>query len=175
MEKTYENSLLLKGRSNCSRFLKGLLWGSIGGFSGTIVMDLALMGSFSVFRLPALTCFLVIGNTFASFFSIQGMAMARAIQIGVVTHYVIGPLIGALFGMSVVRIKCLCVRTIKKCILLAILYVELISQPLLATSPLLLKMTVPVTLLWYGGSFLMHMLAGGVLGAVVTRGLRLDK
>ena len=175
MEKAIENSLNVKGRSPSNHFLKGLGWGLIGGLTGTIGMDMVLMGSFSAFGLPALTCFSIIGNTIASFFSVKGMEMARAIQIGVATHYFIGPLIGALFGMSAVRIKCLRVRSMKKCILLAVLFVELISQPLLATSPLLLKMTAPVTLLWYGGSFVMHMLAGGVLGAVVGRGLRLDK
>lgn len=173
MEKPYETSLIMKGRTTSNRFLKGLRWGLIGGLAGTIVTDLVLMGAFSAFGLPTLTCFMVIGNTFANFFSMQSIEMARAIQIGVVTHYVIGPLIGALFGMAVVRIKSLRVRTMKKSILLAIVYVELISQPLLATTPILLNMNGPVLLLWYGGSFLMHLIAAVVLGAVVGRGLPL--
>ncbi len=44
---------------------------------------------------------------------------------------------------------------------------------MLALTPILLKMTVPATLQWYGGSFVMHLMAGMVLGAVVGRGLRL--
>jgi NhaP-type Na+/H+ or K+/H+ antiporter len=65
------------------------------------------------------------------------------------------------------------VHTLKKSLLLGILYVEILSQPLLATTPILLKMTTPATLQWYAGSFVMHMIAGAVLGAVVGRGLRL--
>ena len=175
MERILGRNLSVISRLISINLLRGMNWGLIGGLAGTIVMDLFLVGAFSIAGLPALTCFMVIGNTFASFFSIQSIEMARTIQIGVVTHYVIGPLIGALYGMAMVCIKSLHVRTMKKCILLAILYVELISQPLLATTPILLKMTVSVTLLWYGGSFVMHLIPAVVLGMVVSSGLRVDK
>ena len=171
MERILETNISVTNHLTSVSILKGMNCGLIGGLTGTIVMDLFLMGAFTIAGLPALTCFLVIGNTFAGFFSIENIEMARAIQIGVLTHYVIGPLIGALFGMAVVRIKSLRVETMKKSILLAILYVELISQPLLATTPILLNMRGPVLLVWYGGSFLMHLIAAVVLGTVVYRGL----
>ena len=65
-------------------------------------------------------------------------------------------------------------NTLKKSVILAIIYVEILSQPMLATTPILLKMTVPATLEWYGGSFLVHLIVAVILGTVVSRGLRLE-
>ena len=73
-------------------------------------------------------------------------------------------------GSVVARVKALRVNTLKKSILLAILYVEILSQPILATTPILLKMTVPATLQWYGGSFVMHLIVAGSSGC--SRGSR---
>jgi hypothetical protein len=155
------------------RFSRGLGWGLIGGLAGTITMDVVLMGALSVMGSPALTCFSIVGDTVARFFSIQDLDMARAIQLGVLTHYLIGPLVGVIFGTLVARVEALQVNTLKRSIILAIIYVEILSQPLLAMTPILLKMTAPQILQWYGGSSVMHLIAGVVLGAVVGRGLRL--
>lgn len=172
MEKTLQGNGRMTGRITSTSFTRGLGWGLIGGLAGTLVMDLTLMGTLSALGSPALTCFSIVGNTVARFFSIQSMDLADAIQLGVATHYMVGPLVGAIFGMVVARVEALRVNTLKKSILLAILYVEILSQPLLATTPILLKMTVPVTLQWYGGSFVMHLMLAVVLGAVVGRGLQ---
>jgi hypothetical protein len=145
----------------------------IGGLAGTLVMDLVLMGALSALGSPALTCFSIVGSTVARFFSIQNVETARAIRMGIATHYVVGPVIGTIFGLVVTRVKALRVNSLKKSVLLGILYVEILSQPLLATTPILLKMTTPATLQWYGGSLVMHLMAGMVLGAVVGCGLRL--
>lgn len=173
MEKAFVGSSHVTGRNTSYRLWKGLGWGLIGGFTGTIVMDLCLMAAFYFARLPAFTCFSIIGNTISHFFSVKEASLANSILLGVLTHYLIGPLIGAMFGVLVTRVNALRVNTQQKTILLAILYVEVLSQPLLATSPILLKMTLPMTLLWYGGSFVMHFIAGAVMGTVVGRGLRL--
>lgn len=173
MEKTLEGTSHMTGRITFNRLMRGLGWGSIGGLAGTLIMDLVLMGALSAFGLPALTCFSIVGNTVARFFSMQTMEIGRAIQMGIATHYIVGPVIGAIYGMAVTRIKALRVHTLKKSILMAILYVEILSQPLLAMTPILLKMAVPATLQWYGGSFVMHLMAGAALGAVVGRGLQL--
>ena len=173
MERTLQGNARITGRINHISFSRGMGWGAIGGLAGTLTMDLVLMGALSAFGSPALTCFSIVGSTVARFFSMQSVEATRAIQMGVATHYVVGPVIGAIYGMAVARIKALRVHTLKKSLLAAILYVEVLSQPLLATTPILLKMAAPATLQWYGGSFLMHMIAGAVLGAVVGRGLRL--
>ena len=152
--------------------LSGLVWGLIGGFAGTMVMDLVLMGAFSALGSPATTCFSIVGNTVGRFFSLKGVDMARSIQLGILTHYLVGPLIGTIFGTIVARVERLRKSTLKKIILMAIVYVEILSQPLLATTPILLKMTVPATLEWYGGSCVVHMIVGVILGSVVGYGLR---
>jgi NhaP-type Na+/H+ or K+/H+ antiporter len=54
----------------------------------------------------------------------------------------------------------------------AILYVEILSQPILVTTPILLKMGTSATLQWYGGAFIMHLIMSIVLGVVVGYGLR---
>jgi hypothetical protein len=56
----------------------------------------------------------------------------------------------------------------KKGVALAILYIEVTSQPILATSPILLRMTAPETLQWFGVSAVMHLIWGVVLGIVVS-------
>jgi hypothetical protein len=173
MEKTLQDNMRMTGRITPISFSKGLWWGLIGGLAGTAIMDLALMGVLSTFGLPALTCFSIVGNTIARFFSIQDIEMERALQLGIETHYLVGPLVGAIFGVVVARVAALRVNTMKKSIILAILYVEILSQPLLAMTPILLKMTVPATLQWYVGSFFMHLIVAIILGTVVCRGLRL--
>ena len=173
MERTLQANARMTGRMAHTSLLRGLGWGLIGGLAGTMIMDLGIMGALSAVGLPALTCFSIVGNTVARFFSIQSMEMARTIQMGIATIHLVGPVIGAIFGMAVVRVEALRVNTLKKCILLAILCVEIMSQPLLATTPVLLKMTEPATLQWYGGSFIMHLLMAVVLGSIVGYGLRL--
>jgi hypothetical protein len=152
---------------------RGVGWGLLGGLAGTMAMDLSLIGALSALGLPALTCFSIVGDTVARFFSILGMQMAGGVPTGAAAHYLIGPVVGAIFGAAVARIDALRVSTLKKGVLLAILYVEILSQPILATAPLLLKMTAPETVQWFGGALGMHLICGIVLGAVVSYGLRL--
>ena len=173
MERTLQGITRTADRKPPISISRGLGWGLLGGLAGTLTMDLVLMGALSALGSPALTCFSIVGNTVARFFSIQGVEATRTILMGVATHYIVGPLIGAIYGTVVARVKALRVNTLKKSLLLAILYVEILSQPMLAMTPILLKMTLPETLQWYGGSFMMHLMAGAALGAVVGRGLRL--
>ena len=175
MEKTLEGTAHGTARNPSTSFLKGLGWGTIGGIAGTLAMDLALMAVLAAFGSPALTCFSIVGDTAAHFFSMQTVGMTGTILLGVATHYTVGPLIGAIFGLLVTRVKALRVHTRIKSILLGILYVEILSQPLLATTPILLKMSAAASLQWYAGSFIMHLIAGAVLGAVVGRGLQLAR
>jgi hypothetical protein len=151
---------------------RGIAWGLMGGLVGTMVMDLVLMGALSAAEMPVFTCFSMVGDTVARLFSMLGMGLAGGVPLGVAAHYLIGPLIGAIFGMAVTRFDAFRLSTLKKGIVLAVLYVEIVSQPILATTPILLKMTGPETWQWFGISFVMHMIWGGVLGVVVSHGLR---
>ncbi len=154
---------------------RGIGWGLVGGVTGTVVMDLVLMGALSVAGLPALTCFAIVGNTVARFLSGFGMETAGGVTAGVAAHYVVGPLFGVIYGAAVIRIAVFKTDTMQKAVLCAVLYAEILSQPILAMAPILLNMTVVTTLQWYGGSFVMHMLWGVVAGIVVDRGLKMKK
>jgi hypothetical protein len=138
---------------------------------GTMVMDIILMGGLSAAGLPALTCFSIVGDTAARFFSMLGIEMVGGIPVGAAAHYLIGPLVGAIFGAAVAQVKALRVDSLKKGVILAVLYVEILSQPLLVMTPLLLPMTATDTLQWFGVSFVMHLIYGVILGAVVSYGL----
>ena len=131
------------------------------------------MAALAAFGLPPTTCFSIVGDTAGRFFARLGFQVAGGVLPGVLTHYLIGPLVGAVFGVALVLINAWRGCTLKKVILLAVLYVEILAQPILATTPILLKMTAGETLQWFGGSFIMHFIFAVVLGVVVFYGLRL--
>jgi len=148
-------------------------WGLIGGLVGMLVVDLILMGALSTAGLSPMVCFSTVGNTAARFFLILGMDITGGVPAGVATHYLVGPVLGAIFGAGVAQIHALRASNLKKGVLLAVLYGEIVSQPLFAMMPILLKMTAYETLFWFIGSVAMHFIWGIVLGVVVGHGLRL--
>jgi hypothetical protein len=152
---------------------KGIGWGWIGGLVATLVMDLILMGVLPAIGLPAFTCFSIVGDTAARFFAILGIEMAGGIPLGVAAHYLIGPMVGVTFGIALVKVEVFRVNTLKKSLILAILYVEILSQPMLAATPILLMMTAAETLLWFCGSFVMHFIYGVVLGVMIIHGMQM--
>lgn len=170
MEQTLQGNSQAKHHNAHFALARGIGWGLTGGLAGTLVMDLVLMGALSTAGLPALTCFSIVGNTVARFFSILGIEITGGVLLGVATHYLVGPIVGAAFGATVAQIDALRVISLKKGIVLGVLYVEILSQPILATTPILLKMTALETLQWFGGSFVMHFLFGIVLGVIVRYG-----
>ncbi len=172
MEITLQGNPRARVQTTHVTLARGMGWGLRGGLAGTMVMDLILMGALSAAGLPALTCFSIVGSTAARFFSILGIEMAGGVLLGAAAHYLVGPVVGAIFGAAVAQVAALRVDTLKKGIVLAILYVEILSQPILATTPILLKMTTPETLQWFSVSFVMHLVYGIILGVVVRYGLR---
>lgn len=151
---------------------RGMVIGVIGGLVATIVMDLILVGMLSAVGMPAVVSFATIGDTAAGFFAMFGIAMADGVPLGAVMHYLLGLVLGGIFGAAVSQIAALQGGTMKKGVLLGILYIEVISQPIAATAPIILKMRAVETLQWFGVSFVMHLIWGVVLGLVVTYGLR---
>jgi len=172
METTLQGNPRARGHRTHVTLVRGMGWGLMGGLAGTMVMDFVLIGALSAAGLPALTCFSIVGNTVARFFSTLGIEMAGGVPLGAAAHYLIGPLVGAIFGAAVAQVAALRVDTLKKGIVLAILYVEILSQPILATTPILLKMTAHETLQWFSVSFVMHFVLAVVLGVIVSYGLR---
>ncbi len=173
METMFQGNLQAKRQSSLTTLAKGAGWGLIGGLAGTLLMDLLLIGGLFLAGLPVLTCFEIVGDTMARFFSLLGAEMEGSVAIGVATHYVIGPIIGIFFGAIVVLADRLRVDTRKKCMLVSILYVEILSQPLLAVAVVFLEMKWPVIAAWYGGAFVMHFILGVILALMVSHGLQL--
>jgi hypothetical protein len=151
---------------------KGIIWGLVGGLAGTIVMDVVLFGASLLIGLPAVVSFKTIGDTAARLFSMFGVEMAGGVPLGAAMHYLLGSVFGAIFGAAVFRYGALRANTTKKGIALSVLYIEILSQPILAASPILLKMTTSETLQWFGVSAVMHLIWGVVLGIAVSYGLR---
>jgi len=167
----------LEGNSQAREYIthttlvKGIGWGLIGGLVGTLVMDLILIGALSAVGLPAVISFSTIGDTAAGFFALIGIDIAGGFPLGAAVHYLLGLVLGAVFGAAVSRVDVLRTDTVKKGVVLAVVYIEVLSQPILATSPILLKMTASETLQWFGVSAAMHLIWGVVLGIVVSYGL----
>jgi hypothetical protein len=150
----------------------GIGWGLIGGLAATLAMDLILMGLLGILGLPPFTCFVLVGDTVARMLARLGIDLDGGIALGITAHYIIGPLMGGLFGAAVVSIRKIGMEPLKRGMVSAILFAEILSQPMLVLPPLLLEMTAADTLKWFGGSFCMHLLWGCVVGLVMNWGLR---
>ena len=174
METRLQSNVWAREHMTLVTLARGIGWGLMAGFVSTMVMDVVLMGTLSAIGRPAFTCFSLIGDTAGRLFSKLGTEITGGIPAGVAAHYLMGPIVGAIFGAAVVRIDAFRIDTLRKGVILAVLYVEILSQPILAATPLLLKMTVVATLKWFGGSFIMHLIWGTVTGAVVNYGLRFE-
>jgi hypothetical protein len=156
-------------RSNNTILAQAILFGSIGGVVGTFVMDLFGLALILALGGPASISFVIIGDAAAAFFSMLGIAIPGGTPLGAILHYLIGLVFGGILGVAVSRISILRVDSMKKGVALGILFVEIMSQPLLAVAAIVLKMTPSLTAQWFGVSFIMHLVYGGVLGAIVSR------
>ena len=162
----------MEGHAKCAPLARGIAWGFLGGLAGTMVMDILLTGALLVLRQPLLMCFSIVGDTVSRLLAMFGTQIAGGVPTGVVAHYVIGPLFGMLFGVVVTKLLALGDCSLLKVTIAAFVYVEILSQPILATTPILLRMETPATLQWFGGSFVMHLILSIVLGVIVGYGLR---
>src|SRR5512136_2579434 len=155
-----------------STFTRGIIVGLVGGLAGTIAMHVFGVGIFLVMGQPTSISFSIIGDAAASFFSRPGVELAGGAPLGIVVFYLLGLALGITFVALVSRIDALRLNSIKKGVGLGILYVEVLSVPLLATATLVLNMTAAATALWFGISVVKHLVYGAVMGAVVSYGLR---
>ncbi len=146
--------------------------GLFGGLAGTLVMELFLVGALSAVGMPAFTCLSFIGDTIAHLVAKFGIPLTGGVPTCLVVQYLIGAIFGVIFSTMRIKVNSLHVNSIKKGILHAVLYSEIISQPLLATTTLVLAMSLRDTLLWYGASLVMHFLYGVTLGVIMSYGLR---
>jgi hypothetical protein len=170
-EKKLPGNWLTKGRNTSVTLARGMQWGLIGGLAGTIAMDLVLVGGLSALGLPTYTCFLSIGSTVAHFFSLLGIKLSGSVMLGVAMFHLLGPVLSAIYGLAASQVGALQGITLKKNVVWAVLYAEVLSQLILTTMPILLKMSGAETVLWFAESFILHLTWGIVLGFVMHYGL----
>jgi hypothetical protein len=151
---------------------KAIVWGLIGGLVGTIIMDLVIVGFFYVVGMPVGLIYSFIGDVAGSFFSRIGIKLSGGVLLGALVHFFLGLGLGGLFGALVTRINAFKLNSLKKGLLLGIIYIEIASQPILVTAPLLVEMTGPDILQWYGLSTFMHLIYGLILGGMMRYGAR---
>jgi len=95
--------------------------------------------------------------------------MAGGVSLGLLVHYLTGLSLGGIFGAAASRRDILRLDAKKNCVGLGSLYTEIVSFPILATAPIILKMAAPNAAQWFGVSFVMHAVYGSVLALVVSR------
>ena len=171
MGKNLQDNWLAKERNTSVTLTRGMQWGLIGGLAGTMAMDLVLVGGLSALGLPTNTCFLSIGSTVAHFFSLLGIKLLGGVMLGVAMFHLLGPMLSAIYGLAVSQVGALQRITLKKNVVCAVLYAEVLSQLILTTMPILLKMSGSETVLWFVGSFVLHLTWGIVLGFAMHYGL----
>jgi hypothetical protein len=160
------------GPASGAAIARGLVLGVAGGLAGTVVMDLILIGTLWVVGLPPVVGFSTIGDTAAGVLALLGIEVVGGTPLGAAMHYLMGLVLGGAFGAAISRMDMRRPVTVKKGVALGAVYIEILSQPILALSPLVLPMTASETLQWFGVSAAMHLIWGIVLGLVVSHGLR---
>jgi hypothetical protein len=153
-------------------FTRGIIVGLAGGLAGTIAMHVFGVGIFLVMGEATNISFSIIGDAAARFFARLGIDLAGGTPLGMVVFYLLGLALGVTFVALVLRIDAFRLDSIKKGVGLGILYVEVLSLPLLAIATFVLNMSAGATALWFGVSVVMHLAYGAVMGAVVSYGLR---
>lgn len=97
-----------------------------------------------------------------------GIEVPGGVLLGALVHFLLGLTLGSAFGLAVSRIRRLRLGSVLKGALLGVLYIEIVSQPILVSAPLLVKMTTPDVIQWYVLSTSMHTIYGIVLGVVLA-------
>ncbi len=151
---------------------KGLVWGLIGGLAATIVIDLLTMAVLPLMGSPADGGFSIIGDTAAGFLALFGIDLAGGVPLGLGLHYLIGLVLGVIFGAAVTRMRALRLNSMRKGLGLGILFAEVISLPIVVLPPIILQLSTSSTAQWLGFCLVMHAIWGTVLGLVVGWGVR---
>ncbi len=167
MKKNYATLSFMKR----STLIKGLLAGMLGGLAGNFLMYLFATSLFTLLRWPGNTSFSIIGDSAAAFMSQLGIVMEGGAPLGFRLYFLIGLLIGAVWGLGVVVLPLLRRAAFWKQVGVSILYVQVVSIPLLAAGIFALKLQVVPAATWIGFSFVLHLVFGLVLGVVTRLGV----
>jgi hypothetical protein len=138
------------------------------GLLGTVVMDLVIVGFFAATGMPTGLVYSFIGDVTQQCFLRIGVAVPGGVPLGALVHFLLGVVLGAVFALAVSRIPRLRLGSIVKGALIGVLYIEIVSQPILALAPLMMTMSTSDVLRWYALSTSMHVIYGIVLGVVMA-------
>jgi hypothetical protein len=163
----YEKGNKLGGDMDSNNSTKAIARGLMGGLLATITMDLACAGLFAGVGMPVDLTYSFIGNIVGNFFLQIGLDVPGSRLLGAVVHFLIGIVLGGLLALAVSRIGALQTDSLKKNLLLGILYIELFSQPILVMAPLFGHLTSSDIINWYVLSCVMHAVFGAVLGIIL--------
>ncbi len=142
--------------------------GLIGGLAGSLVMELVLIVALTLAGKPPLTCLFFVGDTVAHLVAKFGLNLPGGVPMCLAAQYLIGAIFGVIFCTGLSKLRTWRINSLKKGIFGAVIYSEILSQPILAMTTILLKMSAKDTLLWYSASFGMHFCFGVALGAIVS-------
>ncbi len=145
-----------------------ITWGMAAGLMGTVVMDLVIVGFFAATGMPPGLIYSFIGGVAQQGLLRIGVAVPGGVPLGALVHFLLGVVLGAVFGLAVSRIPRLRLGSVTKGALLGVLYIEVVSQPILAMAPLMMTMSTSDVLRWYVLSTSMHVIYGIVLGVVMA-------
>jgi hypothetical protein len=143
----------------------------VGGLVGTMLMYLFGAGIFALLGWPGNTSITIIGDSAAAFFSLLGIKLDGGASLGIWLFCLIGLLLGAMMGTAIVSLEPLRLASLQKRIGLSILFVEVMSLPMLAAGSLALKMSIASAAQWFSISFCMHLVYGLVLGLITSYGV----
>lgn len=147
-----------------NEFIRAVLFGMAAGILATVVMDIFVAIAMVALGNPVSFMFSFIGDVAAAFFSRLNVSISGGAPWGALFHYMFGLGYGGLFSGLLDRISRLKPHSIGKSILLGIVYIEIFSQPFLASAPLILVMAAKDIFQWYALSTMMHAIYGMVLG-----------
>jgi hypothetical protein len=153
---------------NRGTLAEAITWGGAAGLLGTAVMDLVIVGFFAAVGMPLGLIYSFIGDVTQQFLLRIGVEVPGGVLLGALVHLLLGLTLGAAFGLAVSRVRRLRLDSVLKGALLGVLYIEIVSQPILVSAPLLVKMTTPDVIQWYVLSTSMHIIYGIVLGVVLA-------
>ncbi len=148
----------------------GVVVGLVGGLVGSTVMNLLGIPLFLALGGTASLNFRIIGDSAAGFFARVGIRIPGGVRPGIAWYYLIGALLGAIFGSAAQRVDALRVLSVRRGIGLGVLYAEVMSLPMLATGAVVLQMKAAHAAQWFGISSVLHVAYGIVLGMIVSRG-----
>jgi len=139
-------------------WLKAIKFGLTGSVAGTMAMDLVIVVEF-----------LIAGEPVDGFLALIGSVMGGGTLVGVVTHLLVGLLLGLLFATAVCNVRFLNIESVWKGVWLGVL-AGLATIPL-GCIPFAILANVPIIEM-VSFSFIPHLMWGTVLGVIAGHAMR---